>query len=179
MLIVRSLARPGCTYWNFHTIKNSGLTPGINLKKKNQRVLMVRIVPVVLWAVLIFAFSSNPNPYRPLPDSWVGPPNPDPSAPPSKAEILGRFLHVGEYLVLAALTANVFNWEEKPKRLLIPAVLGFTTLYGLSDEVHQLFIPNRAFQWTDLGLDVLGAILGITLFIVIRSIREKRRNQYY
>ncbi len=33
----------------------------------------------------------------------------------------------------------------------------FAILYGLSDEIHQLFIPKREFDWWDICADGLGA----------------------
>lgn len=34
-------------------------------------------------------------------------------------------------------------------------------LYGLSDEVHQLFVPLRLFSWWDFVADALGVAAGI------------------
>jgi len=42
-----------------------------------------------------------------------------------------------------------------------------TTLYGLFDEIHQLFIPGRAFDWYDFVADVIGGFLGIVLVKII------------
>lgn len=33
----------------------------------------------------------------------------------------------------------------------------FAILYGLSDEIHQLFVPKRSFDWWDLCADGVGA----------------------
>jgi VanZ family protein len=38
-----------------------------------------------------------------------------------------------------------------------------TSLYGLSDEVHQYFVPGRSVDVTDWVADTLGAILAVTL----------------
>ncbi len=35
----------------------------------------------------------------------------------------------------------------------------FAMLYGLSDEIHQLFVPKRNFDWWDWCADIVGAIL--------------------
>lgn len=34
-------------------------------------------------------------------------------------------------------------------------------LYGLSDEIHQQFVPGRCFDWTDWVADVLGTALAM------------------
>lgn len=47
--------------------------------------------------------------------------------------------------------------------------LGFTFLYGLSDEAHQFFVPNRTPDWRDIGADLIGAlIVQVGFFILIR-----------
>jgi len=39
----------------------------------------------------------------------------------------------------------------------VPVV--FAAVYGLSDEIHQLFVPTRSFDLADVLADVLGAFL--------------------
>jgi VanZ family protein len=34
-------------------------------------------------------------------------------------------------------------------------------LYGLFDEIHQLYTPNRTFDFKDLAVDVAGILIGI------------------
>jgi VanZ family protein len=35
----------------------------------------------------------------------------------------------------------------------------FAGLYGISDEIHQLFVPNRSFELLDILSDISGAAL--------------------
>lgn len=37
-------------------------------------------------------------------------------------------------------------------------------LFGLSDEVHQLFVPLRLFSWSDFAADGLGVLAGLRLW---------------
>jgi VanZ family protein len=41
-------------------------------------------------------------------------------------------------------------------------------LFGISDEVHQFFIPGRTASAFDLGLDVAGICAGCWLFLTAR-----------
>lgn len=46
------------------------------------------------------------------------------------------------------------------------------TIYALSDEIHQIPIPGRAFQLMDLLIDFAGILLG-TAIMVIKMVRHK------
>ena len=55
-------------------------------------------------------------------------------------------------------------WKAKPTRLLLFTAFYLTTLYAFSDELHQILVPHRNFQLQDLGLDALGALLGLGVY---------------
>jgi VanZ family protein len=48
-------------------------------------------------------------------------------------------------------------------------VLIFSILYAISDELHQLFIPNRVCSYGDFLIDFGGICLGIILFAIINE----------
>jgi VanZ family protein len=55
------------------------------------------------------------------------------------------------------------------------AVLGavaLSALYGLSDEIHQLFVPRRMFDLRDLAADVAGGGLGSAAWWLWSSLRR-------
>ncbi|MDO9545352.1 MAG: VanZ family protein [Pelolinea sp.] len=130
---------------------------------------LIRWLPVLLWAAVIFAASANPTPYQALPGSWVGPVAPSEAAAPSRAELLGRFLHAGEYAVLAALTARALIWRSKARLSYLAAALGLAVLFALSDEVHQLYVPGRSFEVGDLALDGCGSLAGLAGYALIKA----------
>jgi hypothetical protein len=39
--------------------------------------------------------------------------------------------------------------------------LGLTSLYGISDEIHQAFVPGRSVDMTDWIADTVGALMAI------------------
>lgn len=43
----------------------------------------------------------------------------------------------------------------------------FSVLYAVSDEIHQYFVPGRAFQFSDILVDSLGSLMGICFVIVL------------
>ena len=113
--------------------------------------------PAVCLMVLIFVVSSLSSP----PD----PPGPDVSA------------HALAYAALAVLVlrglANA-RWQDVTFGLAAAAV-GLTALYGLSDEIHQRFVPGRVADVRDLIADTIGALVGVVLvwaWSMVLSLRQ-------
>lgn len=50
-------------------------------------------------------------------------------------------------------------------------------LFGLSDEVHQLFVPMRHSDVFDLIFDGLGAVMGSCVALWINKYRLKKREE--
>ncbi|MEO6094924.1 MAG: VanZ family protein [Fibrobacteria bacterium] len=44
-------------------------------------------------------------------------------------------------------------------------------LYGVSDEIHQIFVPERMFDYSDMAADFLGVVAGVWAF---RKLAEYR-----
>jgi VanZ family protein len=105
-------------------------------------------LPVVVWAGLIFAFSS-------VPDLGTGLGGWDLA--------LRKIAHAAEYAVLGALLARAL------RRSGIAVALG--TLYAVSDEVHQAFVPGRLGSPLDVAIDAAGVVCGVVLWERARARR--------
>lgn len=117
-------------------------------------------LPVLLWAAIIFLFSANPDPYQLLPDAlrqFAASPVLEGS---SISDFLNPLMHFLSYAMLAFLLTRALSHLGMEKKKLVILALSFTMLYALSDEMHQLFVPGRTFQFFDLFIDLLGAISG-------------------
>ena len=70
---------------------------------------------------------------------------------------------------------------KKARLLALPLVFLFGVLYALSDEIHQIFVPGRSFEWQDVGLDTLGAALGVAFaflaYLLFVRIKRKKKNE--
>ena len=106
-------------------------------------------LPVVLWAALIFAFSS-------VPDLGTGLGGWD--------LVLRKIAHTAEYAVLGALLARAL--ASPPVAVLIGV------LYAVSDEVHQAFVPGRHGSPIDVAIDAVGVVAGVLLWE--RATRTRR-----
>lgn len=131
------------------------------------RSFLLRWGPVLLWMALIFAFSADSDPYRMLP-GWEEKCLSARLNGLCQDEMLGRVSHVLEYAVLAVLFSRAVTWDSAPQRALLALAVGLSAAYALLDEVHQLFVPGRTFQFFDLGLDLGGVLLGVVLYGLVK-----------
>ena len=109
----------------------------------------------ILYAGFIFYLSSLPTIQAPL-----------------IVAIPSFFKHVAEYsvfgfLLLASLRASNYDGKEA----LILAVV-VASLYGVTDEIHQYFVPGRFFSYTDVLADFLGSLFAIVSKPRIEKVRE-------
>jgi VanZ family protein len=88
---------------------------------------------------------------------------PDP-APALTQVVWDKGLHVGGYALLALLFARAFRREGAGWLVTTVAAIVFTSLYGASDEWHQLFTPLRDSDIRDWLADTLGAVIGAFVY---------------
>jgi VanZ family protein len=106
-------------------------------------------VPVALYAGAIFFLSAQSHPEEQLPSILF-------------EEVSDKVLHAVEYAVLGGLCYRAFRWGlngQVAARALIIAIVT-ASLYGVTDEVHQLFVPFRESSWLDWLADTIGAVIG-------------------
>jgi VanZ family protein len=87
-----------------------------------------------------------------------------------------KVLHIMEYGVLGFLLARslVNSRAGVSKRALIILVVGLATSYGISDEIHQAFVPGRNASAWDVVADGLGGVMGALIYTRFVRDREKR-----
>jgi len=121
-------------------------------------------VPPFAWAGFIFFLSGRPaSAYEGLGEA----------APPIPG--LSYLVHGFLYMVLAALLLRwLLSSERRPcasARVGTAAlVIAAACIYGLSDEVHQAFVPGRAFEALDLLADAAGAAAAVAIWAAWRRI---------
>jgi len=103
-------------------------------------------LPVLLWAGVIFGFSSLAI-NKETEFSWID-------------FIIKKTAHVVEYGILFWLLVRAWtnkSFEIKPKIVIYAFVI--CILYALSDEWHQTFVPGREGTLRDVGFDTIGVFL--------------------
>ncbi|KYG30585.1 VanZ family protein [Alkalihalobacillus trypoxylicola] len=79
--------------------------------------------------------------------------------------IIRKGAHFFSYFVLAILYFFALN---KMKKLSYNGLVAFlmATIYAITDEFHQYFIPGRVAAVTDVMIDSLGALCGIISYML-------------
>ena len=71
-------------------------------------------------------------------------------------------VHLLEYGILAVLIYRALRCDCSPWVALAWAQM-LTSLLGFGDEGIQYFLPNRYFEWKDVGLNAVSAVLALLL----------------
>jgi VanZ family protein len=106
---------------------------------------------VVLWAALIYLLSARPD---------VGPGGPPPSP---WGFYLRKLAHLVEYAVLSGLLWRALGDRRSPAFRFGWAV-AICVVYGVTDEIHQSFVPGRFGKVRDVVIDTVGA--GAAAFVL-------------
>ena len=85
-----------------------------------------------------------------------------------------KIAHFIAYLVLGFLSINALRKIKVCGYRSIVLSIVICTLYAIFDEIHQLFIPGRSGQVSDVFIDCLGAGIGILLYLLIENIKRKK-----
>jgi VanZ family protein len=102
--------------------------------------MVSRWLPVLVWAGVIFAFSSIPSLNSGL-GTWD--------------YVLRKGAHMTEYAILAVLLVRAtgsYVWA-----------LVFSVSYAATDELHQTFVRGRHGSPIDVAIDAAGALIGLAI----------------
>ena len=153
----------------------------------------ISMFTVFVWMIVIFSFSAQPAKVSSQTSLTVGrricsifvsgyedKSEAEQIALAEKIEYpIRKTAHATEYAILGILILNamiVFMQEyENIGRKMIQAFAG-AVFYAMTDEFHQLFVPGRSGQITDIMIDGGGAACGIVLFYIVYRIRSKKRS---
>ena len=73
----------------------------------------------------------------------------------------------------SARSARNARWLTAPAAALVAAIL-IASLYGASDEFHQLFVPGRLCDPADWLTDTCGAALGASIAAAVLALKGRR-----
>jgi VanZ family protein len=120
---------------------------------RGRRFLIFRL-PLLLYLALIFYMSSGPV------------------SSPFLKRFSDYILHMTEYCGLYLLMFRALHegWHPRPRRGGYWLAMILTVLYGISDELHQSFVPTRDCSVLDVLSDSVGAVVGILALVVFERV---------
>ncbi|MGD2098132.1 MAG: VanZ family protein [Desulfobacterales bacterium] len=119
-----------------------------NIDQSKLRIFLLHWLPPIVYCVAIFIQSSLPGSER-MPD----------------IRFFDKLLHFLAYALLGILFYRAYGTlplRNNYKLLIFISILS-TTLYGISDEIHQYFVPSRHADIMDVIANTLGSICGVYL----------------
>lgn len=107
--------------------------------------------PAILVAIILFILSSIPYPPTIIPD----------------VNYQDLVMHAIAYAIFGFFIARaLYNqsgyYRLKESLLLFTFMIG--TIYGISDEIHQYFVPGRFADILDVIADSVGTLIGFAVF---------------
>lgn len=120
---------------------------------------LLRLLPIA-YMIFVFILSSLPsNAVVELPDSTID-------------AFIKESLHLVEFAILyVLLVLAVFTSGRFPFKWNVVCAV-FAILYGLSDEIHQSFVPYRSATLIDFIKDTIGVLVA---FYFVRRAHSKKR----
>ncbi|MBI5048417.1 MAG: VanZ family protein [Deltaproteobacteria bacterium] len=117
-------------------------------KRVRPKEIIFYWLPPIGYMALIFYMSSQPLEEFQLPDVWN----------------IDKVAHFIEYGVLGIIWFRALNTVSVNSKQIVFVAFAITFLYGISDEIHQHFVPNRNSSIYDAIADGIGAWVGIWLY---------------
>lgn len=153
------------------------------MSKNNKSV--VWFIITVVWMTVIFCFSAQPADVSADTSLRVGMTIgkmsvPDFSKLPKEEQMdyakkiefpVRKMAHATEYAILGCLLTNLCRSFFMKKAYMWSWLMG--SAYAATDEFHQLFVPGRSGQITDVMIDSVGCLTGCLLIYLILCIVKK------
>lgn len=115
-------------------------------------------LPLLLWMVLIFVMSSRSTLIEIENDT--------------DEKLFYKTAHFVAYAILAWLWWRFLAPQRQCDWGVLLGAVALTALYGISDEIHQLFVPGRHGRLADVFFDTAGALAMILLIRRIAWLRS-------
>ena len=114
---------------------------GLNNHIKSSYITITYWLPVFLYAALIFYISSIAAPELPITGIDIS------------------LIHIPEFFILSYLLFRAFSTKNMNRSYMFILAILISTIYGVTDEIHQLFVPGRDFSIFDILFNFIGSSL--------------------
>jgi VanZ family protein len=130
------------------------------IENSMNRPLVLSLIALISYMTFVFYLSSQPA--EASAEIWI-------------LGIPTVVMHVGEYAILGLLMNLVMTqiFSKTSKRILYSSVL--SSFYGVTDEIHQYFVPTRCFDIYDILADTAGGVMGAVFLTVLLTVLKVRK----
>ena len=159
--------------------------------KRNKIIKNIKLFLVIIWMITVVMFSSEPG--KESSNTSLGFTSKVINVLVSKTNLTieekekivekiepyaRKLAHYTLYTIGGVLIINFVNTYElnKRKKVLISIIIGAG--YAVTDEFHQYFVEGRSASIKDVGIDALGVITGICLFLCILELICNVQNMF-
>lgn len=124
-----------------------------------RKKLLFSVVLLAVYMGIIFFLSSLPNEELEIEKQY-------------NVRIDQSIKHLVEFGILGGLTMLVaIQLSDTFSSVFFSWV--FSTSYGISDEIHQMFVPTRYCSVTDVWFNFVGSLIGVLLcLLILKIVRE-------
>ena len=82
--------------------------------------------------------------------------------------IIRKLAHYTIYTIGGFLIMNYAYTTDNILKYKILYSICFGIGYAITDEIHQFFVPGRSARFFDVGIDSLGVITGVFIYLILR-----------
>ena len=128
------------------------MLPNNQVMTKRYKNFLYYWFPVIIYCFLIYLQSSYPSP-----DSL-------PNLP-----YLDKLIHLAAYALLGILFFRAYmaqSFKDNIKLVMILSIVS-SSLYGVSDEIHQYYVVSRSAELMDVLADIIGSLCGVFVYQLI------------
>lgn len=141
----------------------------------NRRRWLTAYAPLIIWTIFTLGLGSGAASMgetsrfiRPLLEFLF--PNADADTLYLYHAAIRKLAHIFQYGILGLLAYRAFLTFKRP----VVFALCYVTVIAVIDEIHQSYDPSRTSTPVDVLIDLVGALLALGLFSLVRRIRLNR-----
>ena len=86
-----------------------------------------------------------------------------------------KLAHYVIYIIGGILIYSFMKTFSVKRPFILSQIIG--TVYAITDEWHQYFMPGRSAQISDILLDAFGVLTGIIMMILLQALYNKIKNK--
>ena len=90
-------------------------------------------------------------------------------------KVIRKLAHYTIYTIGGLLIINYADTTEKSKKEKVLGSIMFGTVFAVTDEMHQFFVSERSARIFDVGIDTLGVITGVIIYLIIKNLFKENK----